>query len=114
MPVIELFHWVSGSTWKLSTHAFSGGKTPRSTDGTKPNREYQTRLSYAREFTIDGELAYAEYLIRPLRHADRSNIANTLLLDELLSILDSELGETRLEDFESPPELIDFANQLRS
>ena len=75
-------------------------------DDPQPNREYQTRLSYAREFVADGELVYAEYLIRPLRHADRSKIANLVLLDRLFEILDSELGDTRLEDFEPAPELI--------
>lgn len=79
----------------------------------QPDREYQTRLSYAREFMIGGELVYAEYLIRPLRHAKRSKIANPVLLDLMLSILDSELGSTRLEDYEPAPELIDIVSTLR-
>ncbi len=79
---------------------------------TRPDHEYQTRLSYAREFTADGELVYAEYLVRPLRRANRSKIDNTVLLDRLLAILDSELGDTRLEDFEPAPELIDIVSKL--
>ncbi len=79
---------------------------------TRPDHEYQTRLSYAREFTADGELVYAEYLVRPLRRANRSQIANPLLLDRLLAILDSELGDTRLEDFQRAPELIEIVNKL--
>jgi hypothetical protein len=78
----------------------------------QPSREYQTRLSYAREFVTDGELVYAEYLIRPLRRADRSKVANLVLLDRLFEILDSELGDTRLEDFEPAPELVDIVSKL--
>ncbi len=81
-------------------------------DDPQPNREYQTRLSYAREFIADGELVYAEYLIRPLRHADRSKIANLVLLDRLSEILDAELGDTRLEDFEPVPDLRDVVSKL--
>ncbi len=63
-------------------------------------REYRMRLSYARELITAGELVYAEYLIRPLRHADSSKITNPVLLARVLAILDAELGSTRLEDFE--------------
>lgn len=63
-------------------------------------REYRKRLSYARELIGDGELAYAEYLIRPLRGADRSTISNEALFNQVLDILDTELGDVRLEDFE--------------
>lgn len=45
---------------------------------TKLDHEYQTRLSYAREFVADGELVYAEYIVRPLRRAHRATIANPL------------------------------------
>jgi hypothetical protein len=79
---------------------------------TRPIHEYQTRLSYAREFTADGELVYAEYLVRPLRRANRSTITNPVLLDRLLAILDSELGDTRLEDFQPTPELIDIVSRV--
>lgn len=79
----------------------------------RPDREYQSRLSYAREFTADGELVYAEYLVRPLRRANRSKIANPILLDQLLAILDSELGETRLEDYEPAPELSEYVSRTR-
>ena len=78
----------------------------------QPYQEYQSRLSHAREFMIAGELVYAEYLIRPLRRAHRSKIANPVLLDQILSILDAELGSTRLEDFEPAPELIDIVSTL--
>jgi len=71
----------------------------------RPRQEYLTRLSYARELIGDGELAYAEYLVRPLRHADRSMVANPALLAQVLTILAAELGQTRLEDFQPPPEL---------
>ena len=67
-----------------------------------PAREYQRRLSLARELISNGELLYAEYLIRPLHRASRSEILNPKLLDELSEILNSELGEARLEDFLPP------------
>ena len=67
--------------------------------------EYQRRLSLARELISDGELLYAEYLIRPLHQATQSEILNPTLLDELSDILKSELGEARLEDFFTPPGL---------
>jgi hypothetical protein len=77
----------------------------------RPQGEYLTRLSYAREFIRDGELAYAEYLVRPLRHAKESMISNPVLLAQVVAILDFELGGTRLEDFESPPELREILGQ---
>ena len=77
----------------------------------RPQGEYLTRLSYAREFIRDGEFAYAEYLVRPLRHAKESMISNPVLLAQVVAILDSELGGTRLEDFESPPELREILGQ---
>lgn len=77
----------------------------------RPRQEYQARLSYAREFIGDGELVYAEYIARPLRHADRSMIGNKTLLAQVLTILDGELGETRLEDFEQPPELSEILGE---
>ena len=70
-----------------------------------PAREYQTRLSLARELLSDGELLFAEYIVRPLRHAPPSSILNPTLLNNVLSILRSEVGDARLEDFEQPPEL---------
>jgi hypothetical protein len=72
-------------------------------DDENPIREYQRRLSLARELISDGELLYAEYLIRPLKQATPSDILNPKLLDEIVEILNSELGEARLEDFVSPP-----------
>ena len=69
-----------------------------------PRQEYNRRLYYAREFIEEGELVYAEYLVRPLRHADRSLIDNETLLSRVLAILDAELGEARLEDYEPAPE----------
>lgn len=71
----------------------------------RPRDEYMTRLSYARELICEGELAYAEYLVRPLRGAHESMIANPLLLSQVLKVLESELGSQRLEDFRQPPEL---------
>ena len=67
--------------------------------------EFITRLSYARDFIADGELVYAEYIARPVRSADKSQVANRTLYDEIFGVLDRELGDTRLEDFESPPDL---------
>ena len=79
----------------------------------RPRQEYNTRLAYAREFIEEGELAYAEYLVRPLRQADRSLIDNETLLSRVLAILDAELGETRLEDFEPAPELGEILETFR-
>lgn len=70
---------------------------------TKRRNEFITRLSYARDLISDGELVYAEYIARPVRFADNSLIANRTLFEEVFSILDRELGNTRLEDFEEPP-----------
>ncbi len=78
-----------------------------------PHQEYNTRLSYAREFIEEGELVYAEYLVRPLRHADRSLIDNKTLLNRVFTILDEELGEVRLEDFEPAPELVEVLRTVR-
>ena len=71
----------------------------------RPFAEYLTRLSHAREFIRDGELAYAEYLVRPLRNAKASMIGNPQLLTQVLTVLETELGDRRLEDFEPAPEL---------
>jgi Mg-chelatase subunit ChlD len=76
-------------------------------------QEYQRRLSYARDFIGQGELVYAEYLVRPLRHAEESLITNKTLLTRVLTVLDAELGELRLEDFESAPELGEVLGTLR-
>jgi hypothetical protein len=76
-------------------------------------QEYQRRLSYARDFIGQGELVYAEYLVRPLRDAEESLIANKRLLTRVLTVLDAELGELRLEDFESAPELGEILGRLR-
>ncbi len=76
-----------------------------------PIYEYQRRLSLARELISDGELLYAEYLIRPLYQATRSQILNPKLLDEVLDILNTELGETRLEDFLPPPGLPQWSGE---
>jgi hypothetical protein len=77
----------------------------------RPRQEYQTRLSYAREFISDGELVYAEYIVRPLRQADRSLISNEILLTRVLDILASELGDTRLEDFGPAPEINEIVHR---
>jgi hypothetical protein len=82
-------------------------KTYRS--GSDPRQEYRKRLSYAREFIGEGELVYAEYLVRPLRDADRSTIINEALLNRILDILESELGDVRLEDFVATPDSIDLS-----
>ena len=77
----------------------------------QPRSEYLTRLSYAREFIADGELVYAEYLIRPLRSARERSIANPRLYSQIREILDRELGSKRLEDFQDPPELSEIVGQ---
>lgn len=76
------------------------------------HQEYRTRLSYARELIEEGELVYAEYLVRPLRDAKRSAVANQALLQRVLTILDTELGEVRLEDFDPAPELGEILGTL--
>ncbi|MFK8115470.1 MAG: hypothetical protein AB8B91_24960 [Rubripirellula sp.] len=71
-------------------------------------QQYRARLSHAREFIRDGEHAYAEYLVRPLRKARPAEIVNEKLRSQVFEILDAELGDTRLEDFEDPPELLEL------
>ncbi|MDE0865847.1 MAG: hypothetical protein OSA98_18835, partial [Rubripirellula sp.] len=66
-----------------------------------PQSEYRRRLSIAREFIADGELVFAEYIVRPIRNASPSMIENPVLREILLNVLDEELGETRLENFEN-------------
>jgi hypothetical protein len=68
-------------------------------------REFQTRLSIARDLISDGELLYAEYIMRPLYHAPPSSISNPTLLHEVLNVLNSEAGDAVLEDFEQRPEM---------
>jgi hypothetical protein len=70
-----------------------------------PARAYQSRLSLAWELIADGELLYAEYIMRPLRHAPPEYILNAALLTEVQNVLDNEIGKARLEDFQQPPEL---------
>lgn len=60
--------------------------------------ELQRRMSFARDFIADGEFAFAEYIIRPVRDANSADINNPILRKILLKILDEELGDTRLED----------------
>jgi hypothetical protein len=60
--------------------------------------ELQRRMSIAREFIADGEFAFAEYIARPIRTADHSDIKNPILREILLHILNDELGDTRLEN----------------
>jgi hypothetical protein len=70
-----------------------------------PARSYQSRLSLAWELIADGELLYAEYIMRPLRYAAPEHILNATLMAEVQTVLNNEIGEVRLEDFEQPPEL---------
>lgn len=72
----------------------------RRAEGLPKQQEYQTRLSQAREFIAEGELVFAEYLIRPLRDAEESMILNPVLLSQVVEILDRELQGARLEDFD--------------
>ncbi len=65
---------------------------------TEINSELQRRMSLARDFIADGEFAFAEYIARPIRDADPTNINNPILRKILLNILDDELGDTRLEN----------------
>lgn len=76
-------------------------------------QEYQRRLADARDLIGQGELVYAEYLVRPLRNAEESLIANKALLTRVLTVLDAELGGLRLEDFEPAPELGEILGRLR-
>jgi hypothetical protein len=78
----------------------------------RPDKEFRTRLSYAREFIKAGELVYAEYLVRPLRDADATLIDNKTLLTQVLAILDAELGKIRLEDFEPAAQLDQIRGSL--
>ena len=74
-------------------------------DHNDPIREYQVRLSAARELISNGELLLAEYIVRPLTDADPTKILNPKLLEEVLQILHTEIGDARLEDFSLPPEI---------
>lgn len=74
-------------------------------DAKDRRREYQARLSAARELICDGELLFAEYIVRPLADAEPSQILNPTLLDDVLQILHTELGDARLEDFPLPAEI---------
>ena len=60
----------------------------------------QRRMSIARELIADGEFAFAEYITRPVRDADPSEIKNPLLRRALLDIIDEELGDSRLENLQ--------------
>lgn len=62
--------------------------------------ELQRRMSIARELIADGEFAFAEYITRPVRDADPSEIKNPLLRRALLDIIDEELGDSRLENLQ--------------
>ncbi len=66
----------------------------------------ELRLSYARELIASGELAAAEYLLRPLLEIDEPGVDNRILLDQLAAILESELNECRLEDFETAKRIL--------
>ncbi|MAI71970.1 MAG: hypothetical protein CMM01_13795 [Rhodopirellula sp.] len=67
--------------------------------------EFQRRMSFTRDFIADGEFAFAEYIARPIRDADPANINNPILRKILLTILDEELGDTRLEHLPMSPEV---------
>lgn len=62
-------------------------------------RQSPVRLRYAQELIEDGELAFAEYLLRPIRRADLEDPDQQALLEQIDAILVEELGETRIEDF---------------
>ncbi|QDT01906.1 hypothetical protein K227x_02750 [Rubripirellula lacrimiformis] len=60
------------------------------------------RLRFAHNLIRDGELAFAEYLIRPLVADELQSQYDRNRLTSLNQILESELGDTRLEDFPIP------------
>ena len=62
---------------------------------------YSMRIEYARSLIEDGELAFAEYLVRPTRGFDFRSEFHKRLAEEIFAILDRELGDVRVEDFES-------------
>lgn len=67
---------------------------------TSPRQNVSVRLSWARDFLTNGELVFAEYVVRPIRSAPAKQVYNTRLRKQILNILDEELRDVRLEDFE--------------
>ncbi|MGB7328409.1 MAG: vWA domain-containing protein [Rubripirellula sp.] len=63
------------------------------------NRQELTRIRSARNLIRDGELAMAEYLLRPVDSEKLKRTQDRDRLSEVQTILRDELGKVRLEDF---------------
>ncbi|TWU56048.1 VWA domain-containing protein [Rubripirellula reticaptiva] len=63
------------------------------------NRQELTRIRSARNLIRDGELAMAEYVLRPVDSEKLTRQQDRERLSEVQSILMDELGQVRLEDF---------------
>jgi hypothetical protein len=61
--------------------------------------QHAARLKYAELLIEDGELAFAEYLLRPARGFDFKSLPRHRLAEEFFGILDAELGDVRVADF---------------
>jgi hypothetical protein len=59
------------------------------------------RLRYAKTLIEDGELAFAEYLLRPTRDFRFDALGHRRQATEMYEILASELDDVRVEDFKS-------------
>ena len=66
-----------------------------------PETQHLIRLRYARTLIEDGELAFAEYLLRPTRDFRFRFQGHREQVSEMFDIVSSELGEVRVEDFKS-------------
>lgn len=75
--------------------------------------QHAARLEYAELLIEDGELAFAEYLLRPTRGFEFKSLANRILAREFFEILAAELGDVRLEDFRNVS-LADIERNARS
>lgn len=73
--------------------------------------EFESRLAYARELIGSGELASAEYILRPVLLAEDSLVSNRKLLEQLSGILKAELKNVRIEDFEVSRSVLALASE---
>ncbi len=62
--------------------------------------QYVVRIEHAKHLLEAGELAFAEYMARPARGFDFQSEDDRRLADQVFKILDTELGDVRLEDFD--------------
>lgn len=74
-------------------------------DGLDRKSEFEYRMKHARELISSGELVSAEFLLRPVLQADDPLVDNVTLLEHLSGILETELGDVRMEDFEVSQEV---------